>query len=192
MRALLDGEVTVEIDTRGGFHVLMAEPDLASADGGHTDRRIFALTSANVGSPTSCSCTTLVIRARSSVGDGVGAGCQVEIFGGSGRSSAARMVFWSAVLVVRCATRPSAVASTSTSPSRAAAIACWSPGTARSRRPAAPVRPGPPARRGRSCGSPSRSARRRPGDARCAPAANNTPPTRRGSSAWSPAGTYLH
>lgn len=53
MRALLDGEVTVEIDTRGGFHVLMAEPDLASADGGHTDRRIFALTSANVGSPTS-------------------------------------------------------------------------------------------------------------------------------------------
>jgi hypothetical protein len=75
----------VEIDTRGGFHVLVAEPDLAYADGGHTDRRISTLTSTNVRSLTSCYYTTLVIRARSSVGDGVGAGCQVEIFGGFGQ-----------------------------------------------------------------------------------------------------------
>jgi hypothetical protein len=46
---------------------------------------------------------TPVIQAGSSVGDGgVDAGCEVEVLGGSGRSSAATMVFWSLVRAERC------------------------------------------------------------------------------------------
>ena len=62
-------------------------------------------------------------------------------------------------------------------------------GTARSRTPAVPTRPGRPAPPARSCGSPSRPGYPSPDAARCAPAASRPPPIHPGSSDESRAST---
>jgi len=90
---------------------VMNRTSSGAADSGHTDRRISALTSANAGGAGLGRVTTArrCGRCRQPAA-GASNGVRSRYLGGSGRLTAARMVFWSLVRAERWATRPSAVA----------------------------------------------------------------------------------